>query len=236
MQQPFSRSEFEAENKELREQLACLQRLLKLQERERQQISHEIHDGFVQYVVAAQMSLESLQAKLKADNSTVPKELNQVHEWMERGLAEARQLIDELGPTFIDQRSLVEAVEFLIGEEERRGLQVSLRCASEIGRLDPMLEQAVLRIIQESLANVRRHARVDRAQIRLSKCDERLRILVRDNGLGFAVGKYPRECFGLRGIDERAKLFSGEARVLSRPGHGTVVDVELPVVCNLSDA
>jgi len=88
----------------------------------------------------------------------------------------------------------------------------------------------IYRIVQEALANARNHSNSNRILVSLVQRDDRLWIEVRDWGVGFDVKKVQKDRFGLAGIRERARLLGGKCRVKSRPGEGSSIMVELPVV------
>jgi signal transduction histidine kinase len=96
-------------------------------------------------------------------------------------------------------------------------------------RLDPDLENAVFRIVQEALTNVERHSGADEGEVDLSERDGRLRIEVRDRGVGFDPLAVSDGRFGLEGVQERARLAGGTASIESAPGKGTRVVVDLPI-------
>ena len=89
---------------------------------------------------------------------------------------------------------------------------------------------AVFRIVQESLANIAKHARASRAEVAIEDNGSEVTISVRDDGLGFSP-QDPRKpnSFGLAGLRERAYLLGGEAAIISAPGRGTNIEVRLPV-------
>ena len=91
-----------------------------------------------------------------------------------------------------------------------------------------MLQQAVFRVVQEALNNVRKHGRVKKAQVRLCETGSRFRLYIRDRGVGFETETIADDRFGLRGIRERTQLFHGRAVIRSRPGRGTLVFAEFP--------
>jgi PAS domain S-box-containing protein len=214
--------------KKLEAEQRLLRKLLDLQERERKLVSYEIHDGFVQDVIGAQMFLEAGCAKLRSQDQPVPEELNRVRDLLGNGLVEARRLIGELRPMIIDERGIVEAINYLVAEEaSQSGLQIDFHHELHDERFDPVLEGNLFRIVQEALMNVKRHSHSNMAEVRLTQADRRLRIEIRDRGVGFDPRRIPDDRFGIRGIRERARLFGGLATI--RSDAGTEITVEVPV-------
>jgi PAS domain S-box-containing protein len=217
----------------LRRERRLLQRLLELQERDRQLIAYEIHDGFVQDVVGGKMLLETIAARLKKKSDPRLRELEQAIKFFSRAIDEGRRMIGELRPMIIDEEGVVAAIMYLINDEKKRG-GPDIRFTHDIlfERLDPMLEGAVFRIAQEALTNALRHARSDDIEIRLEQVGDQLHLEVRDQGVGFDTSQVPEDRFGLRGIQERARLFGGRATIHTAPGEGTRVHVVLPIIAS----
>jgi len=98
------------------------------------------------------------------------------------------------------------------------------------GRLQPEVETAAYRIVQEALTNVARHAGVSLATVGCAVAEHSLRIEVSDEGVGFEVGAFrPGQSSGLVGMEVRARLTGGQCRVQSELGRGTRVLAELPL-------
>lgn len=222
------------ERKEAGDKLAAEQQLLRklflLGERERKLVAHEIHDGFVQDIVAAKMMLDATQARVASANHHAAEELLEVGRLLRNGIAEARRMIGELRPMIIDEQGIVQAIDYLVAEELKQG-DTEYRFDYSVGfeRLDPILEGTMFRVVQEALANIRRHSRAEHVAIRILQDGQRVRMEIQDDGVGFEPTQLPVDRFGVRGICERARLFGGRADVVSAPGKGTTIAVEFPV-------
>ena len=90
------------------------------------------------------------------------------------------------------------------------------------------MENSIFRIVQEGLANARRHSHSDKVRIELARQQDQLRIEIRDWGVGFDPEGVEADRSGLEGIRERTRLFGGHAVVESTPGEGTTIVVTLP--------
>jgi PAS domain S-box-containing protein len=215
----------------LRRERRLLQRLLELQERDRQLIAYEIHAGFVQDVVGGKMLLETIATRLKKASDPRLRELDQAIEFLARAIDEGRRMIGELRPLIIDEEGVVAAIMYLVNaEKERGGPDIRFTHDVQFERLEPMLEGAVFRIVQEALTNALRYGQSDDIAVRLAQVDDQLHIEVRDRGVGFDKTQVPEDRFGLRGIQERARLFGGRAAIHAAPGQGTRVHAVLPIV------
>lgn len=211
----------------LQRERTLLRRLLEIQERERQLVSYEIHDGLAQYLAGAMMHLEAYDHA--AGDSPHARDLREGLRLVRAATDEARRLISGLRPPALDELGIVDAVESLVAEARLDVGDVRFDHALPTRRLPADVETTIFRIVQESLANARRHARAAAVSVRLeSTPDGGVRIVVRDDGVGFDPGGVPAERFGLEGIRQRSRLLGGEPAIESRPGAGTTIDVTLP--------
>jgi signal transduction histidine kinase len=101
----------------------------------------------------------------------------------------------------------------------------------ESPRLSPLAEAQLVRIVQEALANVRKHARATQVQVRLAEWEHTLRMSVTDNGIGFSMTNIKNH-FGLQTMRERADSINGMLNLNSEPGLGTEVELTLPMLAN----
>ncbi len=204
-----------------------LRRLLEIQERERQLVSYEIHDGLAQYLAGAIMHLQAWEVAL-GDHAGLA-ELHTGVRLLQAAADEARRLISGLRPPDLDELGIVEAIESLVADARTEIPTVTFQHDRLHGRLPPMLETTVFRIVQESLSNVRKHAAASTVRVELRQEENHVRIRISDDGCGFEPARVDEDRFGLEGIRQRARLCGGEPLIRSAPGHGTTVDVSLPI-------
>jgi PAS domain S-box-containing protein len=212
-----------------------LEHLLQVQEGERKLVAYDIHDGFVQLVIAAVMHLDALAVDPGVLDRTREK-LTLPVKLLRDSVEEARRIISGLRPPIIDEQGLVAAIDYLIHERPKRDIHVTFEHPESFQRLDAVLEGALFRIVQEALTNVYRHSQATSARVQLVQNGNRLSLVVEDSGIGFDPQQVSGRQFGLRGIRERARLFGGTAQIRSSPGCGTRVVVELPSDSILGDA
>jgi PAS domain S-box-containing protein len=221
-------TERKQQEEKLRSEERLLRKLLDLQERERKLVAHDIHDGFVQDVVGAKMMLEAASEEL-AKQGAKEKTIKQAVEHLSLAIREARRMIGELRPLIIDEQGIIEAIQYLVHDERFcQGVKVAFKHDVTFERLNPMLEGTLFRIVQEALTNVVRHSQSPTATVSLTEADGFLQLEIRDEGIGCNTENVPEDRFGLRGIRERARLFSGAAQITSAPGQGTRIFVEMP--------
>ena len=217
----------EAVNKEQR----LLRQLLELHERERRLIAYEIHDGFAQQLTGALFRMQAFREMQSHKAEKAWENFDSALLLISRAIDETRRLISGLRPPILDESGIVEAVEYLICEHERRGgpkIEFVRDVAFE--RLAPPLESAIFRIVQESLQNACRHSRSDTIRVDLTQRGNRIHVDVRDWGVGFSPETVEEQRFGLQGIRERVRLLDGHVVIESALGKGTHIAVDLPFV------
>lgn len=217
--------------------------------RERQRLAHEIHDtlaqGFTSVVTnltAAEMVRDSKDEGLRAEEQE-RRHLEYAREIARESLTETRRLIWALRPESLERRSLADALKKLTEDWSREtGASAEVALTGERARLLPEAEIALLRIAQEALANVRKHAGAERVMLTLSYLDDVVILDVVDDGRGFdhstvkgEVGAEDRGGFGLTAMRERVEQLGGELLVESSPGEGTTLAVELPLATGYDD-
>jgi len=220
----------QATQQELQTNDRILRNLLDLQDRERQLLAYEIHDGFVQLVVGAQMIVEGLYSELAAASGPAGDDLNHVRQLLRKAIDEGRLVISELRPMILDERGIVDGIQYLVEEGRQSGeMDIDFQAELSCPRLPALLEGNLFRITQEALNNVRRHSQVKSATIRLKQTNGWVQLEITDRGVGFDPRNLSPRRFGLEGIRKRAQLLGGRAEIASRPGQGTCVRVDLPV-------
>ena len=190
-------------------------------------LAYDIHDGLVQDIVGAKMILEGRGGDGMQLDAT---SYQQILHLLVQAIDEGRRMISELRPPILDEQGMIGSLEYLVAEQlQKSGCRIRFHHDVTFDRLSPLLEQAMFRIVQEALNNVIRHSSAEEAEVNLSQSGQRIRIEIRDRGVGFDLAGVPADRFGLRGITERARLFGGTATIDSRPGKGTRIVVEVPI-------
>ncbi len=199
----------------------------------RRRFALDLHDGVGQTIGAMMLTLDMAQARLEPSSDAAPLVVS-AGELAEVALQEVRSIAFELRPARMNPAGLLEALRDLA---QHAG--IPCRVAVEGPLLDTLrlpepVETAAFRITQEAIANVVSHSRATEALIRLRRHDGRLRIQVRDNGVGFDTRAVRGSGIGLIGMEERAAGAGGRLSVQSRRGRGTIVTLELPVAAEPS--
>jgi PAS domain S-box-containing protein len=215
----------------LKKEHRTLKRLLQSSDRERQLIAYEIHDGLAQQLAGAIMQIETYWHQKEAK----PKEATKAYEaaltMLRQAHFETRRLISGVRPPILDESGVVAAVAHLVNEQTlENGPKIEFHGDVSFGRLVPILENAIYRIVQEGLANACKYSQSDTVRVELVQCGDVLRIRVQDWGIGFDPAAAREDHFGLEGIRERARLLGGNTTIESRQKRGTSMSVELPLV------
>jgi len=215
----------------LRRERQTLKHLLHASDHERQLIAYDIHDELAQQLAGAIMQIQTF-AHLKDKNPTAAaKALDAGLTMLRQGHSEARRLIAGVRPPILDEEGISAAVGHLVNEQIRlKGPKIDFHSGVAFDRLDPTLENAVYRIAQEALTNACQYSKSERISVSLLQREDRLRIEIRDWGVGFDPKAVPKSHFGLEGIRQRARLLGGKCSIRSKGGKGTRIMVELPVV------
>jgi two-component system, NarL family, sensor histidine kinase DevS len=204
-----------------------LRQSLMTAERERARWARELHDSILQGLGSRRVSLST--ALKSGDKERLEAAVDETIGDMARDIEELRALISELRPATLDQLGLVAALGDL-AERVEHGTQIEFDTELEVdeGRLDPELETVVYRLVQEALNNVAKHAGAGRVQLQVRSGEDRLVVLVSDDGRGFDIeGDFSG--FGLAGMRERVELAGGELQIESMPGSGTRVSASMPI-------
>ncbi len=197
---------------------------------ERGRLSRELHDGLAQELWLARLKAGRL-ATVTIAGSEAAVLAGELVAAIDTGLADARQAVSALRLGAPDEHvTLCDLMRRLVDDfADRFGLRAEYECDQQVPRLDPRGEAEVLRIAQEALTNVRRHADATFIRVRLEAHEGSLLLTVRDNGRGFDSTAVGGQGVGLPGMRERAALIHGRLGVVSRPQDGTSVVLEVPV-------
>lgn len=213
------------------------ERLLLVQERHR--LAREIHDGLAQSLAGAILQMDRLERLLDSDPRATRKLLQHLREQLRENLLEVRRSIFNLRPSPLEANGLVETLRHEVQRLRDKGLFGAVEIRTEVRgeqrRLSGLVEDEVFRIAQEGLTNALRHAHATEVTVSLHFFADRLRLTIRDDGCGFLLADAirrgrERESFGLVGMSERAERLGASFDVDSRPGAGTRMMIEIPLM------
>ena len=218
-----------------REHLRVLsRRLVEVQEDERRALARELHDRAGQTLAALNINLMIMNGQLLEDSKQrIGSRMADSMHLVAEAIALVRNVMTDLRPAVLDDYGLEAALQSYIDTyKSRYDIKVLLDPPEQpIPRLDPSVEMTLLRITQEALTNVARHAHADQANVSLRMADDAIHLTVQDNGVG--IQSWPDAnrpgSHGLKIMRERAEAFGGSVNVGSTPGEGTKVEARIPI-------
>ncbi|MCL5677281.1 MAG: sensor histidine kinase, partial [Firmicutes bacterium] len=206
--------------------------VIKAQEEERRRVAREIHDGPAQLLANVVLRIDVCQRLVDQDLQRLRDELHQLKDLVRVSLQDVRKVIFDLRPMALDDLGLVPALRsYLKDYQERSGILPELVVAGQARRFTQAFEVAVFRLVQEALNNVWKHAQAEHAWVVLEFSDAAIRLVVKDDGVGFALSEARSEGsnrFGLISMRERAELLQGRVQIDTAPKMGTRVSFHIP--------
>ncbi|MEJ2559810.1 MAG: sensor histidine kinase [Anaerolineae bacterium] len=223
--------EFRRSTDQLRELSARLQ---SVREEERTHIARVIHDELGQTLTGLKMDVAWLQRHLDRQQPALLEKTQAMSDLIDTTIQTVRRISSELRPGILDDLGLVATIEWQLQEfQTRSGIQGKLISAPEETTLDADGATAAFRIFQEILTNVARHAQATQVEVTLEESASFLTLQVQDNGRGMTESEiHSPKSIGLLGMQERARLRTGEVQFQATPGKGTTVTVRLPLSMN----
>jgi signal transduction histidine kinase len=214
--------------------------LIESQERERKRIAAELHDSLGQNLLVIQNNtLLALDAP--AGTADVRDRLNDISTVTTQTISDVREIALNLRPYHLDKLGLATSIAANI---RRISESSKISFTSDIGVIDHLFsmedQSHIYRIIQEGLNNIVKHSHATEASVAIQRHDNTVRIVIKDNGHGLPADRIdqdgadrPPQGFGLLGIGERVRILNGREEVLTAPGKGTTISIELPCGASL---
>jgi two-component system sensor histidine kinase DegS len=207
-------------------------RIVEAQEAERTRLAREVHDGPAQALSNAIFQVEVVQRLLDRDERLARQELRQLREVLTRELRGVRAYLSQLRPPLLADLGLSGAIREAADQiASALEIPVHVELDEGIDALPETVEIVSLRVIQEALQNVRKHAQPNTVRVRMARDSSGWTLEVRDDGKGFEADEPPvggRRHFGLQFMRERAELIGARFDVRSSPDLGTAVRMTVP--------
>ena len=201
---------------------------------ERLRIAHEVHDGIAQVLGYVNTKVQAANAYLsQGKTAEAASQLNELASAARDAYGDLRESLVNLRTLPSPERTVSSVLEeYLDRWKTASGISTQLMIDSDL-HIPPGIELQLIRIVQEALTNVRKHARATAAKVDIRRRDGQIMASITDDGVGFnpdvrSRSDFPR--FGLSTMRERAESVGGRLRILSTPGKGTTVAFELPVI------
>lgn len=228
----IERKRAEEDHQKLMEQRIRALSIIEAQENERRRISRELHDGLGQLLSAAKLNFGMIDIgnNNKEKSAEIVKQVDTI---ISKAIVEARRIAHDLRPTTLDDFGLIPALRILCQEFAKiTGIKVKFQVSPTLERIDPKVEIAIYRIIQESFNNISKYAEATEVSLDVHRDEEKVYVRVKDNGKGFDTEninqtKKTGGGFGLLNMKERAELVGGKVEIISSPGKGTELKLEI---------
>lgn len=203
-----------------RQENQLLEAQLKGEERERARTARELHDGVASILSAAKLQINA------AGDSLAPAHLH-VSQLIEAAVQEIRNISHNLAPEAVLGEGLAHAIEEFCRRVRQPGLQLACYVIGALPHLNKKTELLLYRIVQEAVANLVKHADATEGIVQVVGAGSRLTITIEDNGKGFDMQQLTSEGMGLKNLSSRIQLLGGTHEILSAPGKGTSIYVEI---------
>lgn len=201
-------------------------------EAERRKISRELHDGPAQSIASMLIRLDLVKYIFTEDQNRALEELSNIRDMGRESLDDIRRIMFDLKPSAVHEVGLVSTLkEYFDAYENKYDFEIEFVSFGQEKKYDLALEIALFRVVQEAITNVRKHSGVNKAMVKLEAAPSGLTIVIKDQGKGFNVTgseEFGQESYGIIGMKERAELLGGSIQIISHPGGGTQVIVEVP--------
>jgi len=207
---------------------SSLKSFIEGEEKERQRLSRELHDGIGQYLISIKMKLESL---LYLDEKEVKEQISRLRIDFDETLDEIRRISNNLMPSVLEAFGVVFAIRNLCVEtSEHTGLKISLDFKGDFESLNTTIKTYIFRIAQEALNNIVKHAGATSVEIALERKKEEVLFMIRDNGRGFNLKEISAGTgHGMNNMRERVNLLKGGIEIDSHENKGTQILIYIPV-------
>ena len=199
------------------------------EEMERQRLSRELHDGIGQLLIAIKLRLENL---LYQDGKDIRNSIQELKKYFDQIIDEVRRISNNLMPSVLEAFGIAIACRNLFSEtEEHTGLRIHFDAKGDYDDLDKKTKTYIYRLTQEALSNIVKHAGAREVRVNLSRLDDSLKLVIRDDGKGFSTDTAGNEGGnGIHNMRERVSLLDGKIDIFSEPGKGTIITLTVPII------
>jgi len=205
-------------------------KLITTQEAERSRLARELHDDITQRLALLNIEMDKLEIQDQSLSEPSKNRLRQIGNGIGELSSDIHMISRQLHPSILDDLGLIQAIETECRNFTRlREVPVTLDLDGTLKDLSKEICLCIYRTLQESLRNIAQHAKATDIQVMLSRKDDTVHFLVKDNGKGFDPASNKKSSgVGMASMAERARLIQGDLYIESRPGEGTVIKLKAP--------
>lgn len=198
---------------------------------EKRRFSRKLYDDIGQRLSVLKLDLDWLERSLPSSEKHLPARVARMQGLLDHVIRTTKTVASALRPPLLDDFGLLPAVEWM-AENFRK--KTAIRCTVESHgmniKLDDTVESALFRVVQEGLSNIERHSHAGKAEIVFVRTDERLDVIIRDDGIGMAGGSDNKPgCYGLIAMQERIFVLGGTISIRNARPHGVAIHASLPI-------
>lgn len=213
----------------LKQQELATRAVLEAEEKERQRIAKDLHDGVGQIMSAAKMNLSAFENELAFQNEEQRLKFEKIISLVDESCKEVRSVSHNMMPNALLKSGLASAIREFTDKIDDKVIKIDLYSEGLNERLDTNVETVLYRVIQECVNNVIKHARANHLDISLIRDNDGISATVEDNGRGFDMADGAKfEGLGLKNIRTRVEYLKGTVEYDSKPGKGTLVAIHVP--------
>lgn len=198
-------------------------------ERERYQLSRELHDELGSLLTAIKMDISWAIKHLKEDMPQVTEKLKKNNQYLDRSINFKREIVQNLHPSMIKSFGLIASLQNLLNEAGGRNQwQLDVIMPDQEMLINETLSLIIYRLVQESLNNCSKYAKATQVSVHLMHDEQYIKLEIADNGIGFDMNSLTTANTGISGMRNRVESIGGHYEVTSAPGQGTSTRVLLP--------
>ena len=202
---------------------------------ERQRLARELHDAVSQQLFAISMTATAVRRTLEKNFDRAQRQVELIEEMASVAQSEMRALLLHLRPVYLEGKDLVQGVEELVRELMMKvPVEITLDMDRDL-QLVKGIENHLFRIVQETLSNTLRHAKADKMEIRIYRRHDAVRVILRDNGIGFELDEAKQASYGISNMRERVREIGGSIQFITAPGNGTRIEITVPILMQEGD-
>lgn len=204
-------------------------KVIEAQEEERKRVAREIHDGPAQSIANLVFRVELAQKMMDKDKDKAKEELKTLKDMVRYSVKDVRKIIYDLRPMSLDDLGLIPTIRRYIEKfEEQTDLEVELKVMGNFKNIPKTHEITIFRIIQEALNNVHKHAEASHCDLKIEFTNNKINVLIVDNGTGFEIDEVGEGKYGLINMRERCELINAKMNINSN-NNGTRISIIVPL-------
>ncbi|NLX01618.1 MAG: hypothetical protein GXY40_03705 [Syntrophomonadaceae bacterium] len=205
--------------------------IIESQEAERRKIARELHDGPAQSMAGILIRLDLIKRLGNQDFKGIYEEIDNVSSMGRETLADVRRIMFDLKPSLLHENNFSNTLkEYFNDYEAKYNFTIDFLQIGQDKQYNLSLETALFRMVQEAVTNIRKHSGVKRAVVKFEDNSANLTLVIKDEGIGFEPNNTgDKESYGILGMKERVNLFGGKLDIISAPGAGTQVIIQVPL-------